>query len=105
MMRMVGRILLWLIVGAALGYLADWGGWRVRVGMGGGMGTVRVNRFVVASLKGNKEEYYADGGGVVGCSRSRFPQAGVGACWWLERHRVVFERRGDAYQIPSNLRR
>jgi hypothetical protein len=55
-------------------------------------GDAQVSRMVVAPLKGNKEEYYYDGTATVDCSRSLFPQAGSGACWWLERHRVVYER-------------
>jgi hypothetical protein len=92
MKRIFGRAVLGLVVGMALVYLGDWALWRVRVGMGGGMGKVVVSRFVVATLKGNKEEYYADGTAEVDCSRSLFPQAGSGACWWVVRHRVVFER-------------
>ncbi len=88
----LARALVGLVVAAAVVYLGDWAVWRVRVALGGGMGTVEVSRFVVASLKGNKEEYYPDGSATVDCSRSLFPQAGSGACWWLERHRVVFER-------------
>jgi hypothetical protein len=56
------------------------------------MGTAQVSRFVVAPLKGNKEEYYFDGTAMVDCSRSLFPQAGSGACWWVKRHPVVYER-------------
>ncbi len=81
-----------LVLAAALVYLGDLSVWWVRVGMGGGMGKVQVSRFVVAPLKGNKEQYYYDGTTTVDCSRSLFPQAGSGACWWLERHRVVYER-------------
>jgi hypothetical protein len=65
-------------------YLGDLLVWRV--------GAVVVSRFVVAPLKGNKEEYYYDGTAALDCSRSLFPQAGSGACWWVERHRVVYER-------------
>ena len=90
------RILIRVVVGLALAlavvYLGDLLVWRVRVGMGGGMGKTQVSRFVVAPLKGNKEEYYFDGTTMVDCSRSLFPQAGSGACWWLERHHVVYER-------------
>ena len=90
------RILIRAVVGAILGlavvYLGDLLIWRVRAGMGGGMGKIQVSRFVVAPLKGNKEEYYFDGTTTVDCSQSLFPQAGSGACWWLQRHRVVYER-------------
>lgn len=81
-----------LVLALAVVYLGDLLIWRVRLGMGGGMGKVQVSRFVVAPLKGNKEEYYFVGTTTVDCSLSIFPQAGSGACWWVERHRVVYER-------------
>jgi hypothetical protein len=56
------------------------------------MGTVVVSSIVVMPLKDNKEEYDWGGTADASCSRSIFPQAGSGACWWLLRHNVVFER-------------
>jgi hypothetical protein len=56
------------------------------------MGKVSVSQFQVAPLKGNKEEYYYLGTADASCSLSIFPQAGSGACWWLERHKAVFDR-------------
>jgi hypothetical protein len=90
--RILARAVVGLLLALAVVYMGDWSVWRVRVARGGGMGTVVVSRFVVAPLKGNKEEYYFDGTAAMDCSRSVFPQAGSGACWWLERHRVVYER-------------
>lgn len=78
-----------LVVAAAVVYIGDWVVWKAR---GGPLGSVTVSRFVVASLKGNKEEYYPDGRADVDCSKSLFPQAGAGSCWWVEGHRVVFDR-------------
>jgi hypothetical protein len=92
MARWVGRIVLGILVALAAVYVGDYAIWRVRVAGGGGMGTVQVERIVVAPLKGNKEEYYPDGSAQVDCSKSLFPQAGSGACWWLEGHRTVEER-------------
>lgn len=92
MKRMVARVLSGLAVALAFLYVGDMAVWGVRAKLGGGMGKVTVSRFVVAPLKDNKEEYYFDGTAEVACSRSLFPQAGSGACWWLRRHRVVFER-------------
>ena len=92
MKRIVGKVALGLILSLAVVYLGDLAVWGVRAKMGGGMGKVVVSRFVVAPLKDNKEEYYFDGTAEVECSRSIFPQAGSGACWWVERHRVVYER-------------
>ncbi len=90
--RMLARGLAGIVVLAMLAYPLDWAVWRLRVAAGGGMGKITVDRFVVAELKGNKEEYYSDGSGVVDCSKSLFPEAGSGPCWWLARHREVFER-------------
>jgi len=47
---------------------------------------------IVTPLKGNKEEYDWGGDVDVDCSRSLFPQAGEGACWWLNHKKVVYER-------------
>jgi len=92
MARLLAKAMVYVLAAVALGYMLDWAVWRVRVARGGGMGTVEVGLLQVATLKGNKEEYYPDGTEVVGCSKSLFPQAGAGACWWVERHRTVFER-------------
>jgi hypothetical protein len=81
-----------LVLALSFVYLGDWAVWRIRVARGGGMGVASVSRIVVAPLKGGKEEYYWDGTADVACSRSIFPQAGSGACWWLARHATVFER-------------
>jgi len=43
-------------------------------------------------LKNNKEEYDWGGTASVSCSRSIFPLAGSGACWWVARHPVVYQR-------------
>jgi hypothetical protein len=92
MNRIVGRVVVGLVAAMAILYLGDWAVWRTRVAMGGGMGKVSVSRIEVAALKNHKEEYYWDGTEDVDCSRSIFPQAGSGACWWLERHKVIFDR-------------
>jgi hypothetical protein len=81
-----------LAIAAVLLYPADWALWRVRVALGGGMGSIQVSQVTIAELKGNKEEYYPDGTTTVACSRSLFPQGGGNACWWLRRHPEVEER-------------
>ena len=92
MRRILGRTAAGLIVALVVLYVLDWAVWRVRAARGGGMGTVTVSSIVVMPLKDNKEEYDWGGTAEVSCSRSIFPQAGSGACWWLRRHNVVFER-------------
>jgi hypothetical protein len=84
--RALARGGLALLAVALLAYPADWAVWRLRVAAGGGMGQVKVSRFTVAELKGNKETYYFDGTEMSDCSRSLFPEAGSGACWWVARH-------------------
>ncbi len=73
-------------------YPLDWAVWRLRVAAGGGMGEATVSHFTVAELKGSKESYYFDGTTQVECSKSLFPEAGSGACWWLARHPQMIER-------------
>lgn len=81
------------LIGVAMAlYVGDWAVWRVRVARGSGMGTVSVGTLIVTPLKGNKEEYDWGGTADVSCSRSIFPQAGSGACWWLNRHKIVYEQ-------------
>jgi hypothetical protein len=90
--QILAKAFVGLLGALALLYVGDWSVWRSRVAMGGGMGTVSVSRIVVVTLKNNKEEYYWDGASNADCSRSIFPQAGSGACWWLARHKVIYER-------------
>ena len=87
-----GRTFLGLVVLLLLTYAGDWLLWRVGVARGTGMGSVQVTRMVVAPLKGSREEYYMDGTEDMPCSHSLLPQGGNQACWWLTKHRVVFER-------------
>ena len=89
MVRIVVRSIAGLLVAALLAFPLDWLIWRIRVAAGGGMDRVSVRQVTVAALKGNKDEYYIDGSVEVDCSRSLFPQAGAGACWWLRGHREV----------------
>jgi hypothetical protein len=90
--RIVGGLAVGLLGALSVLYVGDWGVWRARVAMGGGMGAVTVNTIIVIPLKGNKEEYDEGGVATVPCSQSIFPQAGSGACWWLQRNKVVFVR-------------
>ena len=92
MKRILGSTVAGLIATLMILYVCDWAVWRVRVATGGGMGSVVVSSIVVMPLKNSKEEYDWGGTADVSCSRSIFPQAGSGACWWLRRHNVVFER-------------
>jgi hypothetical protein len=88
--------LLLILAAIAVVWVGDWAVWQVRTVRGKGYSTVNVGQFVVAPLKGNKEEYYPDGWIDVRCSNSLFPegfpQSVNQPCWWLRRHPVVFER-------------
>ncbi len=90
--RLAARTALALVLIPAIAFLGDWAVWRVKLAHGAGMGSIPVNRIVVAPLKGGREEYYPDGTAELDCSQSLFPQAGSGACWWIARHRTVFVR-------------
>ncbi len=92
MLRLAANAILWVLIAFAAVYLGDVVVWHVRAARGGGVGEVTVTRMVVATLKGNKEEFYPDGTEEVTCSQSLFPQTGAGACWWVTSHRTVFER-------------
>ena len=90
MARWTVRVLAGFVVFCVLVFAVDWVVWRVV--RGGATGTVAVTREVVAPLKGGREEYYFDGTTTERCSRSALPEGGMRACWWVERHRVVFDR-------------
>jgi hypothetical protein len=90
--RMLVRGMFGLVLTLVVLYVGDWAVWRVRVARGGGMGSVSVGTLIETPLKGNKMEYDWAGSQDVACSRSIFPQAGSGACWWLQRHKVVYEQ-------------
>ena len=92
MKKILGRILLGLLVVAAVVYLCDWGVWGIRRARGEGMETVQVTWFQVAELKGGREQMYPDGEGPVSCSDSLFPHGAGNPCWYVKKHPVVLER-------------
>jgi hypothetical protein len=89
--KMVFRAVAGLLLVAAVLYLVDFAVWRVRVARGGGMGSVVVDLYTVADLKGGKEDYYANGTVSMPCSKSIYPLAGNNPCWWVKRHREVVQ--------------
>jgi hypothetical protein len=90
--RMLLRSALGLLIAAAVVYVADWAVWRARVAAGGGMDQVQVDMFVVAEVKGGKEDYYPQGTVTVPCSRTIYPQGGNNPCWWQRRHPEKIDR-------------
>jgi hypothetical protein len=90
--RVLAKTVAALVLVAMAAYPLDWAVWRIRVANGGGMGSVQVDQFTVAELKGGKEDYYLDGTAVVSCSKSLYPQGGNGVCWWVRRHPEVVRR-------------
>ncbi|HEU4635400.1 MAG TPA: hypothetical protein VFS41_04430 [Edaphobacter sp.] len=96
MARIIARTAVWILLVAATLWASDWIIWQGRALSGGGYKVVSINRFVVAPLKGNKEEYYADGTEEIRCTRSLlpegFPQSGAKPCWWVEKHPADFVR-------------
>jgi hypothetical protein len=90
--RWIVRSLMGLLIAAAMLYMGDWAVWKMRVAHGGGTGSVQVTRMVVATLKGNKEEYYPQDTETVSCSVSIFPWTSDGACWWVRGHPIVMDR-------------
>ncbi len=90
-MKLLGKYVLGCLLVAGLLYIGDWALWELRMAHGTGMGQITVGRLQVAELKGSKEEYFPEDSEQVDCSHSLFPQAGSGACWWLARHRVIYD--------------
>lgn len=92
MKRTLTRLVLALVLGLPATYVVDWIVWEIQGLRGKGMGTAHVGELIVTPLKGNKEEYDWGGTVDVDCSRSLFPHAGEGACWWLNHRKVIYER-------------
>ena len=92
MRKVLGRMIVWLFGAVIAFYAGDWAVWRARVAMGGGMGTVEVGVLIESPLKNGREQYDWGGEQDVDCSRSVFPHAGEGACWWLARKKTVEEK-------------
>ena len=86
--RLLRQTLLTLLIAAALAWPADYALWRLR---GAPSTTIEVTHFVVAPLKGSKEEYYPDGTVTLPCSQSLLPQTDT-PCWYLQRNRVTYDR-------------
>lgn len=63
--------------------------WRQRHGTA--YRAIVVNQFLATPLKGQKEEYDVAGSEQVTCARTIFPQPGMPACWWLERHTAQWQ--------------
>ena len=87
-LRLLRRAAVVVVLVAALAWPADYAVWTLR---GAPTATVDVTRFVVAPLKGSKEEYYPDGTATLPCSQSLFPQSAT-PCWYLQRNRVAYDR-------------
>lgn len=89
-LRPVWITILSLLAVAAVVYAGDFIVWKLRGA--NGMGKVEVTRVEAAQLKNNKEEYYPAETYMADCSRSLFPQAGAGTCWYLKKHPEVVVR-------------
>jgi hypothetical protein len=83
-------MLVLLVVVLAL-YLGDALVFQVRMRRGTAYRVITVNRFMTTPLKGQKEEFDLAGTDAVTCARTLFPQPGVPACWWLERHTAQWQ--------------
>lgn len=78
-----------LLAAFLLLYPLDWAVWRARMALGNGMGSADITETTAATLKGNHFEVYSEQSTTVTCSRSLLPEAGAGACWWVQRHPQV----------------
>lgn len=88
MMRWVLRLVVGLLVAAAVIYAGDWAVFKLR---GSPTETVTVSLFVSAPLKGNKVELDFTGQEQWACSKTLFPvllpQPGMQPCWYLKKHK------------------
>jgi hypothetical protein len=90
MKRILGIAIRVLLVAAVVAYLVDWAVLRMKMSHGTAYGTVQVDEYLSTALKGNKAEYDYLGTNPTACAHSIFPH-GATPCWWLERHKTVWE--------------
>jgi hypothetical protein len=80
-----------LLVAVLALYLGDAAVFALRIRRGTAYRVIDVNQFLATPLKGQKEEFDVVGSLQVTCARTIFPQPGVSACWWLERHKAQWQ--------------
>jgi len=80
-----------LLVAVLALYLGDAVVFAFRKRQGTAYRVIEVDQFLTTPLKGNKEEFDVTGSESVTCSRTIFPQPGLPACWWLERHTAQWQ--------------
>jgi hypothetical protein len=89
-LRSVGQIARYVLLGAAFLYVADSSVFEVRLARGAGLGSVLVEQYLQTPLKGHRLEYDYLGTAYENCSRTVFPQYAAARwnppCWWLKRH-------------------
>lgn len=83
MKRWARRVVIALIMVQVAVYLADWGLWALR---GQPQASVQVEVMLVVPLKGQKQEFDAQGKQAMHCSQSLYGQGGLSSCWWLRRN-------------------
>jgi hypothetical protein len=96
MVRILLRVVGVMVAAAVLFYIADSLMWQQKLSKNQGFEQVKVSRVSVATLKGNKEEYYFDGTDTARCSVSTLPMITNGGwstpCWYLKKHHTVETR-------------
>jgi hypothetical protein len=95
LLRYVGKVAQYLLIGLALIYAIDWAVFEVRLSRGVGLQSISVDQFLSTPLKGQKVEYDYLGTGPESCARAMFPQYAASQwnppCWWLKRHDVSWK--------------
>ena len=87
MLKIASQSLKYILLGAVILYVVDWGALAVRMAHHSGLGSVTVNQYLATPLKGHKEEYDYLGSVDQPCVKSIFPHNSDQPCWWLERHK------------------
>ncbi|HKF52461.1 MAG TPA: hypothetical protein VKB26_09130 [Candidatus Acidoferrales bacterium] len=86
MKRLLMRTVMFLVAALAIAYAADWSVLQVRIRRQTAFSSVQVNQFLVAQLKGHRQEYFHMGTAQQPCVRAIFPHETDPPCWWLRRH-------------------
>lgn len=99
------RIFVWgvmvLIAALAILYAGDWVVLRIRMGRHAAFSSVQVNQFLVAQLKGHRQEYFHMGIAQQPCVKAIFPHESDPPCWWVRWHALQWNVAG--LMIPEAL--
>ncbi len=88
MKRWIGKILLWIVIAAAVAYGLDFLSVEVGVPARPQFSTIKVYQFYYINEKFNKFSYEPNGTRDEKCVNALFPHFGARPCWYVYKNRM-----------------